>query len=147
MGWDRVDSIAAHYGLDGMGDQIPVGAEFLDFVHHPDRPWPSQAPVQCILGLFPEGKAAGVCVDYPLPSSVEVKGRVELYLLLFHCAFMACCRVKFMITCTSVMCISDDVTSSCSRLYSLSPCCSLQLYYGISVPGSRTYVVSESIRF
>jgi hypothetical protein len=59
VNWDSVDSIATNYGLDRMGDQIPVGAGFLDFAHRPDRPWPTQAPVQCILGLFPEGKAAG----------------------------------------------------------------------------------------
>ena len=46
-------------GWTEWGDQIPVGAEFLDFARHPDWPWPTQAPVQCILGLFPEGKVAG----------------------------------------------------------------------------------------
>ena len=55
-----------------MGDQIPVGAEFMDFAHHRDWPWPTQA--------FLRVKRLGHGVDYPLPSSVEVKGRVELYL-------------------------------------------------------------------
>jgi len=59
VGWHSVDSIATHYGLDRMGDQIPVGAEFFYFAHHPNWPWPTQALVQCVVGLFPEGKAAG----------------------------------------------------------------------------------------
>ena len=36
-----------------------MGVGFFNFVHRPDRPWPTQASVQCILSLFPEGKAAG----------------------------------------------------------------------------------------
>jgi len=73
---DSVDSIATHYGLDRLRDRIPVGAGFLDFVHHPDRPWPTQAYWVSFLRV----KRLGHGVDYPFPSSVEVKGRVELYL-------------------------------------------------------------------
>jgi hypothetical protein len=51
------------------------------------------------VGLFPGVKRPGHVVDYPPPSSVEVKERVELYL---HCtlwAFVDCTRVNFTFAC------------------------------------------------
>jgi hypothetical protein len=60
------------------GDRIPVGGR--DFLH-PSRPAlsPTQTPIQCVPGLFPEGKAAGAWRWSPTPSSSEDKERVELY--------------------------------------------------------------------
>jgi len=43
-------------------------------------------------GSFPGVKGAGHGIDHPLPSSAEVKEKVELYL---HSPFVAYCRVNF----------------------------------------------------
>jgi hypothetical protein len=43
-------------------------------------PDPTQAPVRWAPGVFPWGKEGGAWLQPPPPSSVEVKGRLELYL-------------------------------------------------------------------
>jgi hypothetical protein len=50
-------------------------------------------------GSFPEIKRPGRGVDHPLPSSAEVKERVELYLYPLW-AFVTCYRVNFTFTFT-----------------------------------------------
>ena len=70
-------SIATRYGPDGPGIESRWGRDF----PHPSRPAiePIQSPIQWIPRLFPGGKAAGSCRWSPIPSSAEVKERVELY--------------------------------------------------------------------
>jgi len=70
--------IATRYGAALSGDRIPVGARF--FRTHPDRHWGSPSLLYSGYRVFPGGKAAGTWSWPPIPSSVENKERVELYL-------------------------------------------------------------------
>ena len=76
MGRDSSVSIAAHYGLDGPGIESRWGRDFL----HASRPT-LVSPSSCTMGTryFQGVKRPGRGVDHPLPSSVEVKERVQLY--------------------------------------------------------------------
>jgi hypothetical protein len=58
------------------GDRILVRVIF----PHPSRPEPepTQPPVQWVPSFFPGVKRPGRCFDHPLPSSTQVKERVEL---------------------------------------------------------------------
>ena len=69
--------IATRYGLDGPGIEPRWGRDF----SHSSRPalGPTQSPKQWVPGLSRGVKRPGRSVDHPLPSSAEVKGRVELY--------------------------------------------------------------------
>jgi hypothetical protein len=69
--------IATRYVRDGPGSK-PCGDENL----HTSTPalGPTQPPVQRVPGLFPRGKAAGAWCSPFVPSNVEVKERVQLYL-------------------------------------------------------------------
>ena len=60
------------------GDRIPVSAKF----SVPLQTGPGAQPASCTIdtGSFPGVKRPGRCVDYPPPSSAEVKWRVEVYL-------------------------------------------------------------------
>ena len=59
------------------GDRIPAGGEI--FRTRPDRPWDLPSLLYNGYRIFPGGKAAGT-LRWPPPSSIEVQGRVELYL-------------------------------------------------------------------
>ena len=72
----------------GFGDQIPVGGEI--FCTSPDRPW---GPPSLLYNGHRVVKRPGRGVYHPLPSSAEVKERVELY-LHSPCTFMVCFRVN-----------------------------------------------------
>jgi len=78
LGLDSSVGIATCYGLDGTGIEYWWGRDF----PLPSRPalGPTQLPTRGYL-LFPVGKAAGEWPDHPLPSSAEVKERVELYII------------------------------------------------------------------
>ena len=71
-GRDSSVGIATRYELDGPGDRIPVGARF----SAPVQIGPGAHPASCTKG---NGSFQGG-VDHPPPSSVEVEGRVELYI-------------------------------------------------------------------
>jgi hypothetical protein len=60
------------------GDRIPVGARFSPPVQTGPGAYPASYPMGT--GSFPGVKRQGRGVDHPLPSSAEVKERVELYL-------------------------------------------------------------------
>jgi hypothetical protein len=70
--------IATRYGLEGHGIESHRGRDF----PHPSRPAlePTQPPIQWVPGLFLLDKAARTWRWPPTPSSVKIKGRVELYL-------------------------------------------------------------------
>ena len=68
-GLDSAVGIVAHCGLDGPGIESQWGRDFL----HP-------ASYTTGTGSFPWVKRLGCGVDHPLPSSTDVKERVELYL-------------------------------------------------------------------
>jgi len=59
------------------GDRIPVGSIFRT---RPDRPWGSLSPPYNGHRVFPGVNRPRRGVDHPLPSSAEVKKRVEIYL-------------------------------------------------------------------
>ena len=71
MGRDSVVGIATHYGLNGPGDI---------FRTRPTGPGAHPASYTTGTGSFLGVKHEGRGVDYPTPSSFEVKERVELYL-------------------------------------------------------------------
>ena len=48
------------------------------FSTHPDWPWGLPSLLYSGYKVIPRGKAAGVWIDHPPPSSAEVKERVEL---------------------------------------------------------------------
>jgi hypothetical protein len=70
--------IATRYGLEGPGIDSQSGARISAPVHT----GPGAHPASCtvITGSFPRVERPGRGVDYPPPSSAEVKERVELYL-------------------------------------------------------------------
>ena len=72
---DSSVGIATRYGLDGPGIESRWGKRFSAPVH-------AAHSASCTMGTgsFPGVKRPRRCVDHPPPSSVEVEGRVELYI-------------------------------------------------------------------
>jgi len=70
--------MATHYGLDGPGIESWWGARFST----PVQTGPGAHPASYSMGTgsFPGVKRPGRGVDHVLPSSAEVKEKVELYL-------------------------------------------------------------------
>ena len=70
--------ITTGYGLDGPG----IESRWKRVFPHPSRPalGPTQPPTQWVQVSLPGVKRPGRGVDYPPPSSAEVKERVALYL-------------------------------------------------------------------
>jgi hypothetical protein len=71
MGWDSSVGIATDYGLDCLGDRIPVGARF--FAHA--QTGPEAHPASCTMGKgsFPRVKQPGLGADHQPPPSIEVE--------------------------------------------------------------------------
>ena len=90
---DSSVGIATRYGLDGPGIESWWGRDF----PHQSRLalGPTQSPIQWVLRLSQGVKWAGNGVDYPPPSSAEVKERAGLYLYNPLWALVACSRVQF----------------------------------------------------
>jgi hypothetical protein len=76
---DTTVIIANRYGLDGLGNRIPVGGEI--FRSRPDRPWGPASILYNGYRVITLGiKRPGRGVDYPPLSSSEIKEREDLYL-------------------------------------------------------------------
>jgi len=65
------------YGLDGPGIEARCGEIFHT---HPDLPWGLPSLLTMSTRSFPGVKRLGRGAEHPLPSTAEVKKRVELYL-------------------------------------------------------------------
>jgi hypothetical protein len=81
MGRDSSVGTATRYGMDspGIEKKNPCGGEI--FRTRPDRPWVQfSLPHNGYRVFFPGVKRPGRGVNYPPPSSTEVKEKVELYL-------------------------------------------------------------------
>ena len=78
VGRDSSVGIVTRYGLDGPGIESWWGARF----SAPVQTGPGAHPASCTMdtGSCLGVKRPGRRVDHPLPSSAEVKERVELYL-------------------------------------------------------------------
>ena len=73
-----VVGVATRYGLDGPWIESRCGARFSAPVETSTKPHPASYTVGT--GSFPGAKWPGRGINHPLPSSAEVKERVELYL-------------------------------------------------------------------
>ena len=78
VGRDSSVGIVTRYELDRPWIESRWGRD----IPHPSRPalWPTQPPIQSVLGVSQGVKRPGRGVDHPPPPSAEVKERVELYL-------------------------------------------------------------------
>ena len=78
MGRDSSVGIATRYGLDGPGIESRWGERFSASV----QTGPGSHPASYTMGTgsFPGVKRPGRGVDYPSPSSAEVKEGLELYI-------------------------------------------------------------------
>ena len=78
MGPESSVGIATRHGLDGPGIESRWRRDF----PHLSRPAPepTQPPVQWVPGLFARAEEAEAWHYHQIPSSAEVKERVELYL-------------------------------------------------------------------
>ena len=92
---DSVVGVATGYELDGRG----IESRWRWDLPHPSRPAPrpTHSLIQWVPG-FPGVKRLGCGVDYPPPSSAEVKEREVLYFYSPSGTFVACSRVYFTFT-------------------------------------------------
>ena len=94
MSRDSSVSIATCYGLGGTGIESRLGARF----SAPFQTNRGAHPASYTMGTrsFPRVKRPGRRVDHLLPSSAEVKERVELYIYIFPLwVFVACSMLNF----------------------------------------------------
>ena len=89
------------------GDLILVETRFTSLVQN--GPGAHPAPYTMGTGPFPGVKRPGRGVDHPPSSSVEVKGRVELYMFPVW-TFVACSKVNFTF-------LHDVLRSTASRFF------------------------------
>jgi len=77
VGWDNIVSIAIHYALDSVGIEILVRARFSATI----QTGPGAHPISYTMGngSLPGVEQLGSDDDHPIPLTVEVKERVELY--------------------------------------------------------------------
>jgi hypothetical protein len=77
MDQDSSVGIANRYGLGGPG----MDSRWRPGFPHPSTPdlRPTQPPVKLVPSLFPGVKRPGCSFNHPIPSSTEVKEKVELY--------------------------------------------------------------------
>jgi hypothetical protein len=96
VGQDSSVGIATGYGLDGLGIKSRWGR---DFHTRPDWPWGLPRLLYNRYRVsFPGVKRPGRGVEHSPPICVQVKERVEIYLLLPLWTFIACYRVIFIFT-------------------------------------------------
>jgi hypothetical protein len=95
VGRDSSVGITAHYGLYSPG----IESRWSDiFRTRPDWPWVPQSLMYNGYRVILVGKVAGVWRWQPVPSSAEIKRRLELYVYVLPLwGFLACYRVNFTI--------------------------------------------------
>jgi hypothetical protein len=101
VGWDNVVGIATRHGLDGPGIESRLVEELPRQSRLTMRS--TRPPIQWVTGSFPGVKRQVRGVNHPLPSSAEVKERVELYPYSPLWAFMACSELH-LLPFTCVLC-------------------------------------------
>jgi len=108
VGRDSSVGIATRYGLDGPVIESRWGGGGARF-SAPVQTGPGAHSVSYTTGTgsLPGVKMSGYGVNHPLPSSAEVKGRVELYLYFSLRAFVARSRVDFAFTDFRIQAQSD----------------------------------------
>ena len=78
MGRESSVGIETRYGLDGPGIESFLAGEI--YHNRPYRPWGAPNLLYNGYRVFPGGKAAGMWLWPPTPSSAKVKERAQLYL-------------------------------------------------------------------
>jgi len=134
---DSAVGIAVRYRWTARGSNPGRGEIFRT---RPDRHWgPPTLLYNGYRVFFPGRKAAGEWCWPPTPSSVEVKERVELYLLSPLWAFMAFSRVTFtsffrLRTRSGISSISSPVWACARRFYQKCSCRAWSWFHCQSLP-------------